>query len=67
MTIEDAIKLCDVFVTADGGCPSCVSGMCEEANLAFPEFKFEQKESYGYVTVTYQGVTYLGTKKTYDD
>ena len=41
MTLEEAKVWAEVLSTVDGGgCPSCMTGVSEEANERFPEFEF---------------------------
>ncbi len=63
MTLEDAGNLCDVFITADGGCPSCTDSLCEYANKFFPEFQWRHHDDR--VIVTHGGRALTG--RTYEE
>lgn len=47
MTREEALRLCEVFDTADGDCPYCARDLAEVFNKKFPELDFTIEPSDG--------------------
>jgi len=46
MTIEEAKKVAEICITADGGCCYCTKDLFEQLNDKFPEFKWAIVDSY---------------------
>lgn len=44
MTLDEAEKLAKIFLTVDGGCSSCIAGVCEEATTAGLGFTWNHHE-----------------------
>ena len=49
MTIEEAKKIAEIAMTADGNCSNCARDLFEQLEESFPEFPWDQwlRERFG--------------------